>query len=47
MLGLLIPAIKSNMAVRFHKNSEDEILRSGKYNLGNKEDGKDKYGRLP
>ena len=35
------------MAVRFHKNSEDKILRPGKYNLGNKQDAKDKYGGLP
>ena len=47
MLRLLIPTIKSNKAVRFHKNSEDRILRPGKYNLGNKQDDKDKYGMLP
>ena len=47
MLRLLIPTIKLNMEVRFHKNSEDKILRPGKYNLGNKQDDKDKYGGLP
>ena len=47
VLRFLIPTIKSNMAVRFHKNSEDRILRPGKYNLGNKQDDKDKYGMLP